>query len=886
MPQTYPLMRLYRASNLQKRIPSKRKPPFLRVISYQIQKANLDNTFAELKRTAEAWEKDVAVEKDPRAVIPERALVFELIGSVEKFEKAAASLGFEWLCSERVASGTDANWGQQEEDDSGSLIDNDDSLDEDESDDLSSSANLYLTVPSKQGLKSLTEHWKKYTTGNAAVTEAEKTWWALFGYLKDIRPWSPKDRIEPVVADYINYVLEHHPDQPVTVELDLWFRATNAERVAALSILKDLLATEQAEVLDTVLIEEIKYHAVLVKVPAAIARTLAERHGSLANADGVMTIRAQSVVAPLPELKPSTDSLSDLPVPGDKPCIGAILDGYPIAAHELLNGRLIVLEKDVEAVAVPVDARFHGTAMASLVLHGDLNAPGVPQARKLAVVPVLAKVGNKESIPTDKLPVGIIYRAIMALIAGTENGEIEPEQIVVINHSICNRHAPFSGRASPWAALLDYFAYKHNMLFVISAGNIEEGMPIRSDHADVEEFLEEESLVRTVAVMQAAQKSRHFRNLLTPAESVNGLTVGALHVDHAGTVPEPHYDPYPEHEMAALYSAAGPGINRSIKPDLVEAGGRSIGNLYDGSDGPTISARGIVHVGQKTAVPDPKTGAANQMGLSFGTSNAAALVTRTALQIADVVEPVYEQDDEIWIARRSRAVILKALIAHSCRWGDVAAVLNTVFTPVGTRKRSKRGAAIASFLGYGRPDPARVGSGSDNRITLLADDEIAHDKLHEYRIPVPKAILTSRDVRRIIITLAWSSPVSVDYADYRAMSLALVNKDGKSEIWKKVKRTNETLYQPDSYAIARGTLTHVILEGSSRTTFDDKDGLFIGVQARAPRKEFQRGVTVPYALAVTIELATNAKSTVYEEVSEAIRQRGRSRQQDKAKVRT
>ncbi|MDE1713566.1 S8 family peptidase (plasmid) [Chromobacterium amazonense] len=600
-----------------------------------------------------------------------------------------------------------------------------------------------------------------------------------------------------------------------------------------------------------------------------------------------MTIRAQSIGDPLPELAPITNTLSNIPAPSDKPCIGAILDGYPIAGHQLLDGRLIVLEKDVGAVDVPVDARFHGTAMASLVLHGDLNAPGVPQARKLAVVPVLTKVRDKESTPTDKLPVGMIYRAIKTLIAGTEDGAIKPEQIVVINHSICNRYAPFAGRPSPWAALLDHFSHKHNMLFVVSAGNIEEGMPLRTDHIDVEEFLEEDPLVRTVAVMQATQKSRYLRSLLTPAESVNGLTVGALHIDHSGAVPSPHYDPYPEHEMAALYSASGPGINRSIKPDLVEAGGRCIGSLYEGRDGPAISARGIAHVGQRTAAPDPYTGEVNLTSLSFGTSNAAALVTRTALQLADVVEPVYEQDDESWCTRRTRAVILKALIAHSCRWGDIATVLNTVFAPAGARKRSKRGASISCFLGYGRPDPARVASGNDNRITLLADDEIAHDKLHEYRIPIPKAILTSKEIRRIVITLAWSSPVSVDHADYRGMTLALANKDGKAEIWNRVKRTTKTLSQPDSYASARGTLTHVILEGDTRTTFNDKDGLFIGVQARATRKKFQKEISVPYALAVTIELASNARSTtVYEEVSEAIRLRERERQQDRSKVRT
>lgn len=841
---------------------------------------NLGDVFVGIEKTVDAWIENPLVETDPRAVIPERALVFELIGSIEKFENAAASLGFEWLCSERVANGTDANWSQQSDDEEAVEAD---AEDEDEI----SAASLYLTMPSESGLKSLITHWKKYNDGAPAFSESEKAWWALFGYLKEIRPWSAKDRIDPLVAEYLKYLIENRPDEPVIVELDLWFRSTNAERETALHILKELIASEKAEVLDEVIIQEIKYHAVLVRVPAGIAKKIAHRTGRIANANGVMSIRPQSVGTELPEFTPVTVAATEIQKPGDKPCIGAIIDGYPIEGHQLLNGRLIVIEKDITALDAPVGARFHGTAMASLVLHGDVNASGVPQSRKLAIVPVLTQVGTREGIPAHLLPVGVIHRAIEALVSGTTDGEVEPGRIVVINHSICNSIVPFSGRPSPWAALLDYYAHAHNMLFVISAGNITSGMLLQSPHDEVTDFLADDPLTRTVALMQAVQKSRHFRNLLTPAESINGLTVGSLHIDLSGPIPAPHYDPYPDDEMIALYSAAGPGINRSIKPDLVEAGGRSIGSLYDGADGPAISARSIASTGQRTAVPDMYTAGVDQTGLSNGTSNAAALVTRTALQLADVVEPIYEEESEVWIDRRTRAVILKALVAHSCRWGEVAASLDKVFSPDGTRKRGKRAAAITTLFGYGRSDPARVASGNENRITLLADDEIEHEQLHEYRIPVPTAILRSREIRRIVITLAWSSPVSVDYADYRGVGLALVNREGKSGIWDKVKRTSSTLFQPDSYAVARGTLTHVILEGNSRTTFNDENGLFIGVQARAPRKEFQKNVTVPYALAVTIELVANVKSTVYEEVSAAlIRQRGRIQQQDKTKIRS
>lgn len=408
------------------------------------------------------WGRDINVASDPRAVIPHRALVFELIGPAEKFESAASALGFEWLATERVAEGTDGVYDPSaEEGESGPA-----------SDESSSAASLYLTMPTEAGLQGLLGHWKKYVAGRNPITTEEKTWWALFAYLKDVRPWSAKDRIAPVVSRYIEELLREEPDRRVIVEMDLWFRTSTTDRIYAYEALAGLIASAQAEVLDTVLIEEIQYHAVLVSIPASVARDIAERHGLLAHADGIMMIRAQGSISDIPVSDSTEVQTLNLPVVSNKPCIGALIDGYPTAAHDYLDGRLVIIEQDVTGETTPVSARYHGTAMASLILHGDLHEEISTLDRRLAVVPVLVGANGKESIPTNKLPVGVIYRAIQALNKGTSDGSISKKQIVVVNHSICNTYAPFSGRPTPWAALLDHFGHKLNMLFVVSAGNI------------------------------------------------------------------------------------------------------------------------------------------------------------------------------------------------------------------------------------------------------------------------------------------------------------------------------------------------------------------------------------------------------------------------------
>lgn len=726
-------------------------------------------------------------------------------------------------------------------------------------------------MPTEAGLNGLRGCWKKYVAGRNPISAEEKAWWPLFAYLKDIRPWSAKDRIAPIVSRYIEELLLEEPDRRVIVEMDLWFRASTADRIKAYEALATLISSSQAEVLDTVLIEEIQYHAVLVSVPARVARDIAKRHGRLAEADGIMMIRAQSSISDIPATEPTEAQALDLPTVSNKPCIGALIDGYPVAAHDYLNDRLVIIEQDVTGNTTPVSARYHGTAMASLILHGDLHEQTSTLDRRLAVVPVLVGSNGKESIPANKLPVGVIYRAIQALSNGTPDGRITQKQIVVVNHSICNTYAPFAGRPTPWAALLDHFGHKLSMLFVISAGNIEQGVTI-AEFDDVDEFLSEEKTSQTAATMLAVEKARLYRNILSPAESVNALTVGALHADKGPEIPEDLYDPFPGFEMTSLCSAAGPGVNRAIKPDLVEAGGKTIAIPYNLAEGPAIRAQRTHLVGQKTAVPDPHSGFSDKVALSSGTSNAAALVTRAALQIADAVEEIYSQDDENWSKRKTRAVILKALVVHGCRWNAVAQKLDEVFPPADTSKWARRRAAITSLMGYGQPNVSLVNNGSANRITLLADDEITHGKLHEYRIPIPAAILSTREVRRIVITLAWSTPVAVASAAYRGMTVNLVNTEGKRELWTKVKRT----LQPDGNAAERGTVTHLVLEGDTKTKFTDEKGLFLGVQARALSKKFE-AATVPYALAVSIELASNQKSTVYEEVRTAIQNRTRAR---------
>ena len=70
------------------------------------------------------------------------------------------------------------------------------------------------------------------------------------------------------------------------------------------------------------------------------------------------------------------------------PPVAALFDGVPIQNHVLHDGRLEMDDPDgLEAMSV-VEERYHGTAMASHILHGDRNVANEVPSRRLHMRPV------------------------------------------------------------------------------------------------------------------------------------------------------------------------------------------------------------------------------------------------------------------------------------------------------------------------------------------------------------------------------------------------------------------------------------------------------------------------------------------------------------------
>src|SRR4029077_1566752 len=125
----------------------------------------------------------------------------------------------------------------------------------------------------------------------------------------------------------------------------------------------------------------------------------------------------------------------------------ALLDGHPLPRHERLDGWLRIDDPDGLAEKYQPSEQEHGTAMASLIAHGDLNEPGEALERPLYVRPVLVPEkdfgGNvQERTPDDVLLVDLFRRAIVRMRGQGQDAGAAPN-VRIVNLSFGNSFQPF-----------------------------------------------------------------------------------------------------------------------------------------------------------------------------------------------------------------------------------------------------------------------------------------------------------------------------------------------------------------------------------------------------------------------------------------------------------
>lgn len=806
----------------------------------------LSPKFDALARVISDPQQIIQLSADPASVAPERAVVFEVVGSIVSFYEKAASIGLEYLA-----------------DDEREFVPDDDFHEEAKPDD-EVSGRIYLAMPDVAALRELIRLWRLYLAGTR-MAKGFGMWTELFKQLRDVRPWGPQDRVLPETLEYWRERVADAPEAPVRFEVELWYRENSTTRQTRYLALAREIARLGGAIIHHATISEIRYDGVLVDLPAQQIQALLENPNiSLALIDDIMFIRPQSIAQfPIDDGLADDVAVTPLAHVDDRQPIAALLDGLPVQNHQRLANRLFVDDPDGFETGYTVSTRRHGTEMASLIIHGDLGSVEPPLSRPLYVRPVLRPTpSGSERTPADKLLVDLIYRSVRRMKEGDGDEAATAPSVILINISLGDQNRPFSGQISPWARLLDYLAFEHRVLFLVSAGNIYSHLPI-TEFTTWTEFEDATPDRREMAVLNALNENKAYRTLLSPAESLNSLTIGAAHTDGASATHRSTnaIDPFTGSHLPNISSAVGLGHRRIIKPDILLDGGRELVQMSSTNPHLKIQATNPGRFfGLLAAAPDPVGADLARTAYTSGTSAATALATRAGHRIYDILMDRIGGSNHADIPHNSMALLIKALLVHGTAWGDKGELLDGIFAPRGAGAHFERRDDIARLLGYGYLDVARILECTANRATLLGHGTIEPGGASLYRVPIPAGLERVREFRAVTISLAWFSPINARHQGYRMAALE-AGPGGDREYSLGVDRVGA---QPHNNAIRRGCIFHERRDGEKASVFIDGGDILIRVSCRATAGEFTQ--PVPYALAVSLEVGINSTIQVYDEV--------------------
>lgn len=753
-------------------------------------------------------------------------LVFEVRGSIQTFVNATKKVpGLELIDEEEI-----------------------------EGDEQDKEPAVYLLVPDAQALSNVVSLWHRWAKGED-LDIGFAPWRDMFATLRNVRPWGAQDRVQAEDRDIIAEEIATKADnERVCLEIELVFRLTDARANDAEAELANSIVAANGRVLSRCRIADIGYHAILAELTVAAVRSIiGMSQTSIAGLDPVMHIRPQSI-ATIIETGDVEDTGPAESFAADRSPILALLDGVPVAQHPLLVGALVVEDKfGLEPLTQVVD-RHHGTAMASLIIHGDRNKTEQRLERKIHLVPVL---GPNDRFPDDRLIVDIIYQAVLGMRGGREPSAPD---VLIINLSLGNSRKPFHGRMSAWARLIDRLSYQFGILFVVSAGN--HAGPF--DIPGFENFFNFEDSTgsqRAHGAISALGKLVAERRLLSPSESVNGVTVGAANVDAVSPADRRathNVDPFPNLTISNPSSALGPGFANSVKPDILMPGGKEYMSFVASGVALSIKpSRPARAHGLKVAAP-PRDGRESVESFTSGTSAASALASRTSHQIHDALEAAYG-DAFRSLSHAQRATLLKALLVHTASWPQAASyMIKQILGPPNNRQHVRQKDNIRRFLGYGLANPDLAIACTEDRATFWASGTLPPEQAATVQVPIPICINGQARSHALQATLAWFTPVLPGRQTYRTVRLILTDSDELSSL-----RVEATKAQPDLNQGRRGTVFSRRWEGARAPLVGEGQTITLTVQ-RQPDQGAAIDESIPFALAVT--LAMPGVTQIYDEV--------------------
>lgn len=367
-----------------------------------------------------------------------------------------------------------------------------------------------------------------------------------------------------------------------------------------------------------------------------------------------------------------------------------------------------VVESDVADYVPP---RGHGTRVAGAVLYPHA-IPLTGQVQPVAWLQNARVLDAGNSLPHALPPEKYLQQVVTAF-------HTAPEWTKIYNHSI-NASVPCTKkRMSSWAAKLDQLSHEHDILFIQSAGNQQQGVGTETNPG-LRAHLQ-------AGLQPPAHQLKRSMRIANPAQSLHALTVGSIS-------PAAYEDDYrrsfarvPHHPSG--FSRGGYGQPWDVvKPDVVEIGGDFVYSkiTHDVQQHPDLSVE-LLNSTLHGAPAFSKDG--------VGTSFAAPKVAHIAAHLQTLFPT-------------ASPLLYRALIVQSARW------------PAWAEQEPDKG-KVLRLIGYGLPSLERATSNTPQRITLITQDAVTlpSKKLHLYTVRIPEELRNAaRETRlRLEITLAYTA---------------------------------------------------------------------------------------------------------------------------------
>ncbi len=382
------------------------------------------------------------------------------------------------------------------------------------------------------------------------------------------------------------------------------------------------------------------------------------------------------------------------------------------------------------------DLNGHGTAVAGIVLYGDIEACNTANFWKPELLIFNGKILDDNAEFNEASIEKTLVEAVTYFV--------EEHQCRIFNLSIGNANAPYDNRHIRGIAyVLDKLARDLNILFVVSAGNFsgstDPNVPKNSWREEYPEYLLADASV-----------------IIDPAPALNVLTVGSL-ARHNATFDAQRYPeigqlaPASENQPSP-FTRHGPSIKGAIKPELVAVGGNLAVAMRPGDEHRAVMrGLGVLTCNHKFI--------GNTLFSEIGgTSFAAPYITHLAGRVLNNYP-------------KASANLLRALLVnHANMLPEIENSFPDEMKQIYTAETGRD--SCRDIAGYGVVDESELFRSSESAVVLMAEEKIENNSHQFFELPLSAEFLrTQTAAREIRVTLAYCPAVRTTRIDYVATKI-------------------------------------------------------------------------------------------------------------------